>query len=82
MDLSDSYETSLGMDPNSKDSDGDGYYDAPCDRDKEIFYTDSNSGFSWWTNNWRECDGYWDLNSNNNWQYYPSSWIEDKFPTD
>lgn len=79
--LSDSYETSLGMDPNSKDSDGDGYYDAPCDRDKEIFYTDPNNGYSWWTNNWRECDGYWDLNSNNNWQYYPSSWIEDKFPT-
>ena len=81
--LSDSYETSLGMDPNSKDSDGDGYYDAPCDRTKQIFYTDPDTGYSWWTDNWRECDGYWAQNpdNNNNWQYYPSSWIEDKFPT-
>ena len=82
--LSDSYETSLGMDPNSKDSDGDGYYDAPCDRTKEIFYTDPDTGYSWWTDNWRECDGYWAQNpdNDNNWQFYPSSWIEDVFPTD
>ena len=66
-----------------KDSDGDGYYDAPCDRNKEIFYTDPVSGNSWWTDNWRECDGYWAQNSNNNnqWQFYPSQWKEDKFPT-
>ncbi|MDC3368682.1 gliding motility-associated C-terminal domain-containing protein [Flavobacteriaceae bacterium] len=81
--LSDSYEISLGMKPNSKDSDGDGYYDAPCDRTKQIFYTDPDTGYSWWTDNWRECDGYWAQNpdNNNKWQYYPSSWIEDKFPT-
>ena len=79
--LSDSYESSRGMNPNSKDSDGDGYYDAPCDRNKEIYYTDPDSGNSWWTNNWRECDGYWAQNSSNDWQFYPSSWIEDKYPT-
>jgi len=81
--LADSYELERGMNPNSKDSDGDGYYDAPCDRNKEIFYTDPVSGNSWWTDNWRECDGYWAQNSNNNnqWQFYPSQWKEDKFPT-
>ncbi|MDB4062446.1 gliding motility-associated C-terminal domain-containing protein [Flavobacteriaceae bacterium] len=81
--LSDSYENAQGMNPNSKDSDGDGYYDAPCDRNKEVYYTDPETGFSWWTDNWRECDGYWarNPNNNNNWQYYPSSWVEDKFPT-
>ena len=79
--LSDSYETSRGMNPNSKDSDGDGYYDTECDRDKEIFYTDPQTGDSWWTNNWRECDGYWGQNQNGQWQFFPSSWIEDEFPT-
>jgi gliding motility-associated-like protein len=81
--LSDSYENAQGMNPNSKDTDGDGYYDAPCDRNKEVYYTDPDTGFSWWTDNWRECDGYWaqNPNNNNNWQYYPSSWVEDKFPT-
>ena len=81
--LADSYETARGMNPNSKDTDGDGYYDAPCDRNKQIFYTDPVSGNSWWTSNWRECDGYWAQNPNNNnqWQFYPSQWIEDKFPT-
>jgi len=80
--LSDSYENAQGMNPNSKDSDGDGYYDAPCDRNKEVYYTDPDTGYSWWTDNWRECDGYWarNPNNNNNWQYYPSSWVEDKFP--
>ena len=57
--LSDTYEDANGLDKNTKDSDEDGYYDAPCDRDKMIRYTDEY-GHSWYDRNWRECDGNWE----------------------
>ena len=57
--LSDTYEDANGLDKNTKDSDEDGYYDAPCDRDKMIRYTDEY-GNSWYDRNWRECDGNWE----------------------
>ncbi|NDB78488.1 hypothetical protein EB155_01365 [archaeon] len=58
--LSDAFEDSNpGYDKNTKDSDGDGFYDTPCPRYKLIYYTDPETGNSWWDENWRECEGYW-----------------------
>ena len=79
--LADAYEdATVGLNKNSKDSDGDGYYDAPCNRDKMVLFTD-NYGNSWYEPNWRECEGSWEQNSDGNWQFSPSTWIEDEFPT-
>ena len=57
--LADEYEIEMGYNPNAIDTDGDGYYDAPCDPDKLVYWTDEY-GNSWWDNNWRECEGYWE----------------------
>ncbi|MFZ9056589.1 MAG: gliding motility-associated C-terminal domain-containing protein [Flavobacteriaceae bacterium] len=57
--LADALETELGYNPNDIDSDGDGYYDAPCNPDKLVYWTDEY-GNSWWDRNWRECEGYWE----------------------
>ena len=79
--LADAYEdATVGLNKNLKDSDGDGYYDAPCNRDKMVLFTD-NYGNSWYEPNWRECEGSWEQNSDGNWQFSPSTWIEDEFPT-
>ena len=80
--LADAYEdATVGLDKTKKDSDGDGYYDAPCNRDKMVLFTD-NYGNSWYESNWRECEGSWEQISSGNWEYSPSTWIEDEFPTD
>ncbi len=56
--LADAFEIERGYNPNNIDTDGDGYFDAPCNPDKLIYWTDEY-GNSWWDNNWRECEGYW-----------------------
>jgi len=84
--LSDAYEDANGLDKTSKDSDGDGYYDAPCNREKMVRYTD-DYGNSWYEPNWRECDGSWQYVDTDNdgqedqWEFTATTWLEDKFPT-
>ena len=81
--LSDEYEDANGLNKNNQDSDGDGYKDCACDFNKMVKYTDTQSGYTWWEPNWRQCEGEggnWVYDQVNDRWYNENEWKEDKFP--
>ena len=81
--LSDEYEEANGLNKNNQDSDGDGYKDCACDFNKMVQYTDTESGYTWWEPNWRQCEGEggeWLYDAVKDEWYNENQWKEDKFP--